>query len=308
MTGDRPLLVILGATATGKTQLSIELARQFNGEIISADSRQVYRYMDIGTAKATPEQRADVPHHLIDIVEPDISLALAEYQEMAYAAINRLHQQNKLPILAGGTGQYITAVTEGWAIPQVAPDEALREQMQAVANAQGAKALHEQLAQVDPEAAQKIHPNNVRRVIRALEVHELTGRPITELQRKQPPPYRILTLGLQMAREALYARADARVDQMIADGFVEEVRDLLARGYHRDLPSMSGLGYLELSAHILDGLPLADAITRTKNSTHHFIRRQDLWFRGHDHNILWHNSSMIGLDSVQAQIAGWLEN
>ena len=306
MTGNQPLVVLWGATATGKTDLAIQLAQRYNGEIIGADSRQIYRYMDIGTAKPSQQQQTAAKHHMIDIVDPDYQLSLAEYQEIAYARIDDIHARGKLPLLVGGTGQYITAVVEGWSIPRVAPDEALRARLSAEASQQGAEAFHARLAQVDPEAAANIHPNNVRRVIRALEVYLTTGTPISVLQRKQPPPYRILMLGLYIPREPLYERADLRVDSMIDQGFVDEVQRLLDLGYDRTLPSMSGLGYQELTAHLLDDMPLEEAIHKTKISTHDFIRRQEVWFRGHDHGTIWHNTLELNHSTIWQHIDHWL--
>jgi tRNA dimethylallyltransferase len=303
---DRPLLVILGPTAAGKTGLAIAIARALNGEIIGADSRQIYQHMNIGTAKPTAEQRAAVPHHLIDLIPPDGDLTLARYQRMTYDCIDAAQARGSLPMLVGGTGQYLTAVTEGWSIPEVPPDYALRNELEAFAAAQGADALHARLVQVDPDAAKRIHPNNVRRVIRALEVSQIAGQPISVLQRKRPPPYRIKELGLTLERPLLYEQADARVDQMIAEGFLAEVRRLLDMGYSRSLPSMSGLGYRELAAHLLDGVALEAAIADTKVATHDFIRRQETWFRGHDNGILWHNVRQIDPGAIVAICARWL--
>ncbi len=285
----KPLIIILGPTAVGKTGLAIEVARALNGEIISADSRQVYRHMDIGTAKPTPEQQAAAPHHLLDIVNPDERLSLAQYQQMAYKIIDDLHNQGKIPLLVGGTGQYITAVVEGWSIPEVPPNETLRAELETYASEQGSAALHTRLATLDPVAAASIDHRNVRRVIRALEVCLETGQPISELQRKHLPPYQITTYGLTLERDTLYERADHRVDEMMAAGFLNEVERLLLMGYNRKLASMSGLGYAQLASHILDRVPLADAVSKTKHDTHDFIRRQYTWFKGHDSGILWHN-------------------
>lgn len=308
MTGKLPpLIIILGPTAVGKTTLSIELAKRLNGEIIGADSRQIYHHMDIGTAKPTPDEQAQIPHHLIDIIDPDYNLTVAEYQDRTYQKINDLHKQDKLPFLVGGTGQYITAVEEGWSIPRVPPNHELRAELEAYVKEYDAQALHNRLEQVDVISAEKIHPNNVRRVIRALEVYMETGEPISKLQQKKPPPYRILTYGLRLDRDILYPRADQRVDLMIEQGFVDEVQQLIKMGYNRDLPSMTGLGYLEIAEHLLDNAPLDEAIQKTKFSTHEFIRRQDVWFRGHDNGILWHNVEELNVDSIEQSIQDWIE-
>jgi tRNA dimethylallyltransferase len=301
------LLIILGPTAIGKTRLAIDIARALNGEIIGADSRQFYKFMDIGTAKPTLDQQMAAKHHMIDFLLPDEDFALAEYQEKSYSLINDIHARGKLPMLVGGTGQYITAVEEGWSIPRVPPNMALRAEMEAEAEAIGYDAFHAKLAQVDPEAAEKIHPNNVRRVVRALEVFHETGTPISILQRKQAPPYQIRILGLKLEREILYARADARVDNMMQEGFLEEVRSLLEKGYSPALPSMSALGYRELSAHLNEGLALDEAVQRIKNNTHDFIRKQEIWFRGHDNGILWHNSSDLDSAQVIDSLAAWMQ-
>ena len=307
MTGKPPLIIILGATGVGKTGLAIELAQRLHGEIVGADSRQVYRHMDIGTAKPTPAQQARVRHHLIDLVAPDHRLSLAEYQYAAYRAIDGLHALGKLPLLVGGSGQYISAVEEGWGIPRVPPEPALRAELEEVARKESPAALHERLRRVDPLSADKIHPNNIRRVIRALEVHTLAGTAISALQVKRPPAYRIVRLGLQLPRSLLYPQVDARLDAMIAAGFVDEVRRLLDMGYSRQLPAMSGLGYREIAAHILDGDPLDAAIERAKFSTHDFIRGQDVWFRGHDNGILWHNVAELDIGALLADLRAWLK-
>jgi tRNA dimethylallyltransferase len=287
----KPLIIILGPTAVGKTGLAIEVAKRIQGEIISADSRQIYRFMDIGTAKPTAEQQKLIRHHLIDAVNPDENLSLADYQKLARTTIDDIHFKELVPLLVGGTGQYITALVEGWSIPQVAPNEALRAELEQFADKEGAAALHKRLESIDPKAAANIDYRNVRRIIRALEVCLIAGRPISELQRKQPPDYDMLHIGLTTEREQLYQQADNRVDMMVKDGFLQEVEGLLQAGYSRKLPSMTGLGYAELTAHILDNLPLDEAIALTKNNTHDFIRRQYTWFRGHDPGILWHNIS-----------------
>lgn len=303
----KPLIVILGATATGKTSLAIDIARRLNGEIISADSRQIYRYMDIGTAKATPEQQRQVVHHLIDIVNPDENLTAAEYQALAYRTIDDIHTRGKLPLLVGGTGQYITTVVEGWTIPRISPNFELRAELEMFAHTHGNEALHQRLAEIDPEYAAKTHPNNIRRVIRALEVCILSGSTMTIQQRRQPPPYRIYTIGLQLERDSLYARVDQRVEEMMQAGFLNEVENLLNRGYDRNLPALSGVGYTELIAHLLDDVPLPEAVQRTKFNTHDFIRRQEVWFRGHNHNIIWHNVVQLEIEAIVQTLTHWLQ-
>jgi tRNA dimethylallyltransferase len=302
-----PLIVILGPTAVGKTTLAIELAEAIGGEIVSADSRQIYRYMDIGTAKATPEQQARVPHHLIDIVDPDYNLSLAEYQTHAQTAIAEIHARGRRPLLVGGTGQYITALIEGWSVPRVPPNLALRAELEALAAAKGSAVLHQRLQSLDPAAADAIDPRNVRRIIRALEVCIVTGEPFSQQRHKIPPPYRIRQYGLTMERVRLYARADARLEQMMAAGFLDEVRGLLESGFSRDLPSMSGLGYKQLAAHLLDGIPLAEAIAATARATRRFIRQQYTWFKGHSDGVLWHNSEVVRAEVIIKDVTHWLD-
>ena len=305
-TGKAPLLVILGATATGKTGLALQLAERLDGEIVGADSRQIYRGMDVGTAKPDAAQRARVPHHLVDVADPDENPGLATIQGLANAAIADIQGRGRLPLLVGGTGQYLSAIVEGWRIPEVPPDEALRSELEAYARSHGNDALHRRLAEIDPVTAARMHPNNLRRVVRSLEVWHATGRPISEQQRRRPPPWNVLQLGLQLERGALYARADRRLEGMIAAGFVDEVRDLLAAGYTRDLPSMSGLGYRQLAAHLLDGLPLPEAVATAKTATHDFIRRQLTWFRGHHADSRWLDAASADAEALAEELGPWL--
>lgn len=290
-----PLLVIVGPTASGKTALALALAERLRGEmgveVISADSRQIYRYMNIATAKPTPDERARVPHHLLDIVDPDESYSLAQYQADAVAAIASIWARGQLPLLVGGTGLYVRAVVDGLAIPQVAPDPALRAELEAGAAAHGSNALHTRLAALDPVAAAHIDPANTRRLVRALEVCIVSGRPFSEQQGARPTPYRPLLLGLNMERPALYARADARVDAMLAAGLVDETRQLVERGYSWRLPSMSSLGYREIGAYLRGESSLAEAVERFKLATHAYIRRQLTWFRP-DKRITWLDTSL----------------
>ena len=280
---DQPLVVLVGQTAVGKTALSLQLAQALNGEIVSADSRLFYRGMDIGTAKPNTAEQTAVPHHLIDLCTPDETITLGEYQRRAYQTIEFVLSNCRLPILVGGTGQYVKAVVEGWGIPEVPPQPKLRA---ALAQLPGPE-LARWLARLDPEAAEKHDPRNLRRVIRALEVTLVAGRPISELQRKHPPPYRILQIGLRRPREELYARIDQRVDQMMANGLLAELERLRGWGYGRSLPSMSGLGYRQLWAYLDGEMSLAEAVERIKFETHRFARHQANWFQESDPAITW---------------------
>ena len=281
------LIAIVGPTATGKTALAIALAQRLGGEIVGADSRQVYRQMDIGTAKPTAEERALAPHHLIDVVDPDQEFSLAQYLEQAGAALEDVWSRGKQPLLVGGSGQYVWALLEGWRVPRLPPQRELRRELGERADRQGAEALHRELAQVDPKAAARIDPRNVRRVIRALEVHKATGRPISYWQEKGPPPWEVLTLGLTCPRQELYERIDARVDAMMEAGLVDEVRGLLSMGYDPSLASMSGIGYKQVCQHLAGELDLATAVARIKTATHRLARQQYTWFRLDDGRIRW---------------------
>lgn len=300
---DAPLLVIVGPTAVGKTELSLYLARRFQGEIVSADSRLFYRGMDIGTAKPTPVEQSYVPHHLIDICDPDETLTLGEFQRKAYAAIDAVQASEQLPIMVGGTGQYVRAVVEGWRIPSVVPQPHLRAALARL----GAGELSRWLLALDPVAAAKVDPRNLRRIIRALEVTLVSGTPITQLQRKKPPPYRISMIGLHQERASLYQRIDERVDRMMEDGLLAEVERLRAAGYERHLPAMSGLGYRQLLDHLHGEMTLEEAVERIKFETHRFVRQQATWFRRDDPGITWFDTSQGGLEeSVASHVGAWL--
>lgn len=274
-----PIVAIVGPTASGKSALALRLCEAVSGEIVTADSRQVYRFMNIGTDKPTQEERARVPHHMIDLVDPDEPYTLATYQEQAYGVIADITARGRLPVLAGGTPLYANAVLEGWTIPRVEPDMSLRASLEAEAARYGAERLHQRLAALDPDAANTILPTNTRRIIRALEVIQQTGQPITTQQRKSAPPYRILTIVLQCERGELYRRIDARVEAQIARGLVEEVASLHEMGYSFTLPAMSGLGYRQIGEYMQGKATLEQAVQRIKWDTHNFARHQGNWFR-----------------------------
>ncbi|HEY7348994.1 MAG TPA: tRNA (adenosine(37)-N6)-dimethylallyltransferase MiaA [Ktedonobacterales bacterium] len=300
-----PLLALVGPTASGKTGLALRLALRLHGEIVSADSRQLYQGMDIGTAKPTSEERALVPHHLLDSITPDTPYTLTQYQADAQAAIAAIHAREHLPLLVGGTGLYIRAVVDNLAIPEVPPQWELRRELEAQAAREGAAALHARLAALDPASAARIDPANTRRVIRALEVCMVTGKPFSALQGARPSPYRALLLGLTCERARLYARVDRRVDAMIAAGFVDEVRALVARGYDWRLPAMTSLGYGEMGVYLRGETSLEEAVERLKYHTHSYIRRQYSWFRA-DARIHWLDSEAPDLeDAALALIQAW---
>ncbi len=311
-----PLLALVGPTAAGKTALAVALAERLRAELsgwtleaVSADSRQIYRLMNIATAKPTAAEQAQLPHHLLDAVWPDESYTLAQYQADANAAIAAIWARHHLPLLIGGTGLYVRTVVDGLAIPQVAPDPALRAELEAMAATQGVTALHARLAELDPVAAAQIDASNPRRLVRALEVCLVSGRPISEQQGARPTPYRPLLLGLTMERSALYARADARIDAMLAAGLVEETRQLVStHGYDWHLPSMSSLGYREIGAYLRGEVSLEAAVERFKFDTHSYIRRQLTWFRP-DARITWLDATLPIdqlVEQAMARIHPWL--
>lgn len=273
------VLFIVGQTAVGKSALALEAALQYGGEIISADSRQIYRHMDIGTAKPTTAERALVQHHLIDVALPDAWYSLAMFRTDALAAIASCVERGVLPIVAGGTGQYLAALLEGWTVPELPPNEELRAQLEADAVRDGHEALHARLARLDPNAASHIHTTNVRRIVRALEVCIGTGAPFSSLTAKAELTFEPVVVWLEMPTAELYQRIDARVDAMVAHGLVAEVDTLVSAGYGWELPAMSGIGYRELQPYLAGECSLVAAVQRIKFDTHAFARRQSTWFR-----------------------------
>ncbi len=283
---DQPLIVLTGPTAVGKSALALELAARFNGAIISADSRTVYRGLDIATAKPSAAERRQIPHFLIDVAAPDQEFNLPDFLEMAQAAIAHSRAGGKVPFLVGGTVQYINALVEGWQVPRIAPNRELREKLEQEAAERGPEVLYTELQSLDPAAAEHINPLNARRIIRALEVFRSTGQLFSQAQGKQPPPYRVLKISLTLDRATLYNRADERIEKMFGAGLVEEVRGLLAAGYSPDLPSMSSVGYQQVIIYLNGEISLEEAKNRMRFATHRYIRQQYTWFR-RDPDLHW---------------------
>ena len=302
-----PLIVIVGPTAVGKTGISIQLAERLDGEIVSADSRLFYRGMDIGTAKPTLQERQGVPHHLIDVADPADTWSLALFQQAAAAAIAAIHARGHLPFLVGGTGQYIHAVTHAWTPPVTSPDANLRAELEVLAAENGYLALHKELQVLDPAAADKIDPRNLRRTIRALEVIRLTGKKFSEQGGKTASPYRLLTIGLTRPRPELYARLDARIETMFADGLLDEVQRLLASGCSPDLPTMSAIGYRECIQVLQGTMTVEQAKVEMRRLTRIFVRRQANWFKLEDPSIHWFEAANTRLDEIEEAIQAFLK-
>lgn len=306
MRGHPPLVAVVGPTAVGKTGISIELAEAFHGEIVSADSRLVYRGMDVGTAKPSRTDRQRVAHHLIDLRSPHETYSLAAYRHDALAAIDSIHERGRLPFLVGGTGQYVTAVLEGW-VPPPQPDNLdRRQQFEAYAQEHGPQALHDRLKAVDPVRAEAIDPRNIRRVARALEIFEETGIPPSDLRIKVPPPYDILRIGLTRPRQELYRRIDARLEAMLAAGWLPEVRALLEAGVSPEAPPMSAIGYRQLAAHVAGELSLEQAREKIRSLSRQFVRRQANWFSPEAPDIHWFRVDGGAVERIAAFLADWL--
>lgn len=292
MTNDKPKICILvGPTGIGKTDISIQLAKALNGEIISADSAQVYKHMDIGTAKADKEEMQEIKHYMIDEVNPDQSFSVAQFRDRAEAYIKEVSKKGKLPIIVGGTGLYINSLLNNLEFTQSIGDEAFRQEMQNIADEKGNEYLHNMLKDIDPESYNRLHPNDTRRVIRALEVYRFTGKTISYFQeesKKAPEKYEYAFIGLTMDRQRLYDRINRRVDIMLEKGLIDEVRKLLNMGYDRNLVSMQALGYKEIVQYLMGEITLDEAVFILKRDSRHYAKRQLTWFR-RDERIKWFN-------------------
>lgn len=294
----RPMIILAGPTAVGKTAASIRLAKAVGGEIISADSMQVYRYMDIGSAKIRPEEMEGVPHHLVDVLEPEEDFNVVRFQQMAKAAAEEIYARGRIPIVAGGTGFYIQALLYDIDFTENDGDSSFRRELEKTAEEKGGEYLHALLQEADPEAALQIHPHNIKRMIRALEFHHQTGRKISEhneREREKESPYHYAYFVLTDERSRLYERIDRRVDLMMEEGLLDEVRCLTERGVRRDSTAMQGLGYKELYACLDGEYPLEEAVRIIKRDTRHFAKRQLTWFK-RERDVIWADKSVIGQD------------
>lgn len=297
-TEKKPLIILTGPTAVGKTKASIGLAKAIGGEIISADSMQVYRHMDIGSAKITKEEMADVPHYLIDVLEPEEEFHVVRFQQMAKAAMTDIYSRGKIPIIVGGTGFYIQALLYDIDFTENEGDSVYREKLEALAKEKGAAYLHGQLAMVDPKSAEEIHANNIKRVIRALEFYHQTGQKISEhneRERQKESPYQFCYFVLNDRRECLYERIDQRVDQMIRNGLVQEVQTLKERGCTKQMVSMQGLGYKEIFSYLEGDCSLEEAVYIIKRDTRHFAKRQLTWFK-RERDVIWVHKDELNYD------------
>lgn len=294
----KPLIVLTGPTAAGKTELSIALAKKLNGAIISADSMQVYKYMNIGSAKIRPEEMQGVRHYLVDVLDPREEFHVARFQQMAKEAMEEIYRNGQLPIVVGGTGFYIQALLKDIDFDESSGELPCRKELEETARREGGAVLYERLKQVDPESAEEIHPNNVKRVIRALEFYQETGQPISlhnKEQKEKQPPYTYAYFVLNDDRARLYERIDRRVDRMVEQGLVEEVRWLKEHGYDRSLVSMQGLGYKELFPYLDGTCSLEEAVEIIKRDTRHFAKRQITWFK-REPDVIWLNQQEFGYD------------
>ena len=301
------LIAIVGPTGSGKSDLALKLARVFDGEIVNADSRQLLRYLDIGTAKPSIKEKASIPHHLLDISSPGHDYNLADFQRLAYQTIDEIQSRGKLPFLVGGSGLYVWTTLEGWQIPQVSPNMGLRQSLEARAKVEGTQTLYDELVELDPEAASQIDLRNTRRVIRALEIRLGTISGNINPRVKQMPPYRMLVIGLTALRDNLYRRIDARVDKMLEKGLVEEVRSVLDMGFSSDAPGLKSVGYKETINYLKGELDCAEMADRIKAETHRLVRHQYNWFRLNDQRIHWFDVETDYLGGTTQLVTGFLK-
>lgn len=300
----KPLIILTGPTAVGKTKVSIELAKALNGEIISADSMQVYKYMDIGSAKIRPEEMQGVKHYLVDELEPDEEFHVVRFQQMAKEAMKDIYAKGKVPIVVGGTGFYIQALLYDIDFTENEEDTVYRRELEQLAEEKGADHIHAMLREVDPESAETIHANNVKRVIRALEFYKLTGNKISEhneKERAKESPYNFCYFVLNDERKLLYDRIDQRVDKMLEDGLLDEVSELKNRGYTKDMVSMQGLGYKEILDYLNGEISLEEAVYILKRDTRHFAKRQLTWFR-RERDVIWIDKNEKALDVMLSYV------
>lgn len=306
----KPVIFLVGPTASGKTKLSIEIAKAFNTEIISADSRYFYRGMDIGTAKPTYREMDNIKHHLIDIVDPDETISVAEYKQTVEKIISSLHDNQKIPIVVGGTGQYIHSIIYNWSMPQIEPDPILREYLEKYALENGKEKLYTYLEKHDPEAAKFIDFRNLRRTIRAVEVILKTGIKFSELRKSNKLIYSQKIIGIHWKREELYKRIDERIDEMIQNGFIEEVHELINAKFNINTPAMSAIGYREIIYYLRGKCSLDEATILMKRNTRQYVRRQANWFKEDDPSIKWFDGKNLDTGKVLAYLKsdeGWIQ-
>lgn len=299
------LFILMGPTAVGKTSLSIKLAKDLDGEIISADSMQIYKYMDIGTAKVTKDEMDGVPHYMLDIIEPDQSFSVSNYKDMATEYIRDINNRNKLPIVVGGTGLYINSLTYNLNFASVPPDEAIRNRLEALGDQYGNEYIHRMLLEVDEESGQRISIKDRKRIIRALEIYEITGKTMTEYNknfRSLNEDYDLAMVCLNMERSKLYENINKRVDIMIDNGLIDEVKHILSMGYHKDLVSLQGIGYKEIIQYLENQISFDDAVDGIKQGSRNYAKRQLTWFR-RDNRIKWVDvDNFINIDELSYEI------
>ena len=302
------LIVIVGPTAVGKTTSAISLAELIGGEIVSADSRLLYKGMNIGTAKPSQQEMQGVPHYLIDVTTPDNPWSLAQYKIEASNLISDIQQRGNIPVLVGGTGQYVRAIVEGWNIPPIPNDNKIRDELVAYAERHGSVSLHDKLKELDDEAAESIDSRNIRRIIRALEVCISTGKTFSQLRTKTRPGYDIYMIGLTMDRTELYKRIDARIDNMFTIGWVEEVRTLIDKGYTHDMSSMSALGYRDVASFIRGDIDMVETKRRIRKASRRLVRRQASWFSNDDACINWYEMRQFSITELHINVTNWINS